>query len=510
MNQNIKNRLAELVRKNQQDKALVIITEYIKENPKDKNALLKASVLGFQLMDWDVAEKMMKKLSALVSEDDVGHWKRASDFYYKIGKLDKALECQRKIVGKNNPEELYKLGILYFKYFDFENAHKTFSKLNSEVPNEPQVLGILADIEHGNGEFVTSIEMYKKILKLEPVNDAAFNGIAKSTKFNHVDKELSDLAENILNSSQIPLEAKAQIHFSMGKMMNDCKLYYQAWEHYSKGNAIQSKLYPYLPELVENQVKEIQSIFVKELYLSKNDLGKNDCTPIFIIGMPRSGTTLLEQVLGTTGLLCEAGESLALNKAINKQFYNLKYPSELNRVDDDMFRRLADDYLSYLKHCHLNGDKRTVDKLPGNFLHLGILKKMFPNMKVINLMRNKKDCCLSVYFQMFANHMTFTNDLNAISHFYDIYSNMMEYWKQLFPDNIFDLSYEDLVSDFESQTKDLFSFLLLDWNENIQDFVNSRNSVHTPSSWQVRQGINTKAIGKSNRYTEYLEEFNLE
>ncbi len=486
--------------------ALNGLISFVTENPKDEQAQFLLSSWYFQSMDWENSEKSMVNLLRL-APDNLNYLDNAIGMYSQMSNFKAALKYQER-VAELKPDDSgiqYKLGMLYHRLFDFDSALKVFNQLVKKEGEHPQILGLIADIIHGFGRFEEAIEYYHRILKLEPNNEAAINGIVKSTKFKMIDNDLLTKAQRILRDNSVPKQAKAQIYFSLGKMYDDCKEYDNAWSNYRLANEIQSSLYPYNQSALVQQIAQFKEIYNAKFFTDNNWQGNESVAPIFIVGMPRSGTTLLEQVLEHSGMVCAGGESLALNKAINKQFYKIRYPDELGKADSEIFMRLAKDYENYYINCHLSGDMRSIDKLPGNFLHLGLLKKMFPKMKVINLSRNKLDCCLSVYFQMFADHMTFTTDTKNISSFYDTYLETMDYWKTLFPENIFDLSYEDLVSDFETNTKALFEFLELDWNKNVGDFVDSKNSVQTPSSWQVRQGINTKSVGRSKQYESFLK-----
>lgn len=499
------NSFIEIAKNGDGKKALSKLEMFVKDNPKNESAIFLLSSWLFQSMEWESSANYMESLLT-ISPTNKAYIENAIGMYLQMSDFKKALNYQEKLVkiDEKNDQEKYKLGMLYHRLFDFDSALKVLKELEIRMPDQPQLLGVIADILHGFGDFKNAIIYYNKILAIDSHNEAAFNGIVKSSKFKHIDSELVSLSERILNNPSVSKEAKAQVHFSLGKMYDDCKEFEKSWSSYTKANEIQSKLFPYNHQSLEIQIAKIKSIYNKHYFTNELIKGDDSVSPIFIVGMPRSGTTLLEQVLEHSGNVCAGGESLALNKAINKRFYNIRYPEELNIAPNTIFKDLAGDYINYFKNCHLNGDKRSIDKLPGNFLHLGLLKKMFPNMKVINLSRNKLDCSLSIFFQMFSNHMTFTSNLKHISSFYDTYIDTMKYWNSIFPENIFNLEYEDFVQNFESNTKQLFKFLELDWNENVGNFVESKNSVQTPSSWQVRQGINSKSVGRSENYKKYL------
>lgn len=498
-------KIVELAKKGQGSEALEQLKEFVKESPNDVQALFMLASWSFQSMNWQDAEYYMERL--VNSEpNNLNFLTNIVGMYMKMSNYKKAIKYQVQIVGINpeNLENRYNLGMLYHRIFDFDNALKEFNFVHEQAPNNTQVLGVIADMTHGSGDFEEAKLYYKKILQIDPFSDAAINGIVKSSKYSLESEEILTYASKLLDSSKVKKESKAQVYLSLAKMYDDCKLYDEAWKNYCLGNEIMVKLYPFDAASLQNQIKQIKAVFNAPFFNDSTKIGDVEHSPIFIVGMPRSGTTLLEQILEHSGETCAGGESIALNAAINREFYNIRYPDELNKADSDIYLKLADDYLTFFKNCHLDGDKTPLDKLPGNFLHLGLIKKIFPNVKIINLTREKDDCTLSIFFQMFAKHMSFTTDLKSIGEFYDIYLDIMRYWNSLFPENILNINYEDLVSDFESNTKKIYSFLNIEWNESVGNFVNSKNSVQTPSSWQVRQGVNTKSIGRSANYRKFL------
>jgi tetratricopeptide (TPR) repeat protein len=500
---NFENILA-LAKQGEKEQALKEIELFIENHPSDEQALYYASAWNFQAMHWEVAEQFMVQLVDL-KPNNMNYLQNIIGMYMNMSNIKKAIDYQKKLLKltNNDMSQQYQLALMYHKLFDFENALQILNEIEKNASENVQVLGVIGDILHGFGKFSQAISYYERILRLDSFNEAAFNGIIKSKKFTEADDELLKLSDKLLNSNHLSEEAKAQVYKGLGKMYDDAKIYDKAWECFHKGNEIQSGLFPYNHQAVINQVETLKKSFTKTL-MDNGEHSSTASSPILIVGMPRSGTTLLEQLIENTGKICAGGESPALNKAINRRLYAVRYPDEISQITSDMYNQLSSDYSNYFKNCHINGEHRSVDKLPGNFFHLGLLKKMFPNIKIINLSRNKYDCCLSIYFQMFANHMSFTTKIEDISRFYDVYEDIMGYWNDLFPENIFNLSYEDLVQNFELKTKELYTFLDLEWTEKIGDFAKSKNSVQTPSSWQVRQGINTKSINRFKNYEKYL------
>lgn len=504
MTAKLKQQINELAQKGQHKEVYQLLKQAIEQDNFDEAILYQASVYAFRLMNYEDAITYMEKLLKQTN-DDPRYVAGAVDLFLHAGLGKRAIELQNKLEISGSPEQMYKLAMLHYRIFDFESAKTVFEQLSKLAPNSAQVEGMLADMSHGKGDFSDAINKYQQILSYEPTNEAALYGLVKSTKFKQVDNAVIESANAILDNTTITKGAKSQVHYSLAKMYDDCGDTDNAWSHYTQANKLQAEVEPHDAAELEKQIELIKKVFTPELQSKFADSGQKQASPIFIVGMPRSGTTLLEQVLENTGVICGAGESLAFNKGLNRRFFDIEYPAQIDKAPPEMFELMGQDYLDFIANNHVKGDLRTVDKLPGNFLNLGTLKLMFPNMKVINLVRNKMDNALSIFFQYFSNSMTFTTDFNHILHYREIYESTMAHWREQFPENIYDLHYEDFVGDFDNQTRALFEFLELEWTDQVKDFVNSKNVVTTPSSWQVRQGINKNAIGRFEKYREKVE-----
>ncbi|MFY8272666.1 tetratricopeptide repeat-containing sulfotransferase family protein [Pseudoalteromonas sp. SSDWG2] len=495
-----------LFNKGAHQKSIEELEQLSAEYPNEGKVILQLAFNHFKLMDWPKANNYIEKLVRQFGSQEY-YLHCAVDFYLQTSQYLKAIPVQERICeDKGDHNQKHKLAMLYIKSFAHDKAHGLYKEILANKPDDIYAIGVLADIEHGDGNFSQAIDLYKHILDIQPNSATALYGIVKSTKFKNVDTHIEKIATQIIENALVGDDQKIEAHMALGKMYDDCNMHDKAWLHWSQGNSLQSKLFPYDGKQVDEQVKLIKESFTSELLSKYQHKGNQDVSPIFIVGMPRSGTTLLEQVLERSGCICAAGESPALNKAVNGRLYNIRFPQDIGLAPASLFADLASDYLDYIANCHVEGKLRSVDKLPGNFLYLGLLKLMFPNMKVINMKRNKQDNALSIFANMFSNHMTFTNTLEGIAHMQELHDDMMEHWQGIFSDNILSLDYEEFVSNFETQAREVFDFTGLEWNDSVVDFVNSKNKVFTPSSYQVRQGINTKAINRSDPYLKKLAE----
>ena len=236
----------------------------------------------------------------------------------------------------------------------------------------------------------------------------------------------------------------------------------------------------------------------------------NDSTPIFIIGLPRSGSTLVEQVLSNHSEVFGAGEIPLLQNLIKKYFFSANNITDENKKEylEKNFKVIGETYLSQMKEKSLNA-KKVTDKFPYNFKYIGIIKILFPNAKIVHCIRNLQDNCLSIFKTKFANlsENKWSYNLKEIISYYKMYKDLMDYWKKLIPDYIYDISYEKLINNNLSEIKNLSAFCKLNWEENLTKFYQNKRSVDTASALQVRKPIYKTSINYWKNFEKRLIQF---
>ena len=229
--------------------------------------------------------------------------------------------------------------------------------------------------------------------------------------------------------------------------------------------------------------------------------------PVFILGMPRSGTTLVEQILSSHALVHGAGEILALTgvavSIVQQLGYADPYPQCMSLFDEKMAEEYSARYLQELT-LHSSTAVRITDKLPGNFLRIGLIKTLFPDARIIHCQRNPLDNCISLFFHYFQNYKH-SFELTELGQYYLDYQRIMSHWQKLFPGEIFTVQYEELVVDQERISKQLIDYLGLEWDENCLDFHNNERVVMTPSNIQVRQPMYKNSINRWKPYEKHLQ-----
>ena len=449
--------------------------------------------------------------------------------------LNRAMEKDAEI-----PSVLHALGIIYMSRSDYVQAKEYLQKAERLKPSDGHVRTNLAiTLSHLN-EHDPALEQAEKAVKLSPTDPIAhytlgriltdlgrmdeairrfektirqhktFGGaydlLARMKKFTSADQAFIDRTENILQQG-MPAHDRRCVHFALGKMYDDCKEWEKAFEHYRQANLLQKK--PFDAKHEKRQFKKMKKIFNASSLEQYQEFGHQSEVPVFIVGMPRSGTTLMERIVASHPRAAGAGElpefpnvSQAAAPSENLNQYVAKAQQNLTKEN---LHKLADRYLHVLMQGR-EGANRVVDKLPGNFFHVGMIATLFPNATIIHARRHPLDTGLSCYFQNFTD-VRWANDFKTIGEIHSFTDEVMDYWQHVLPDGaITEVIYEDLVEDTATQGRRLLEACGLTWDEKSLEFHREEGVVKTASFWQARQPIYKTSKMRWMNYAAHLGE----
>jgi tetratricopeptide (TPR) repeat protein len=372
-------------------------------------------------------------------------------------------------------------------------------------PNNPYFHHNIAGIYSRNGLVENAIHHFKKAIELKPDYGEAYQGLTESRSCEN-DFELLEKIENQLCSDYLPSLQTCYLHFAAAKIYADSMKYDAAFIHYLNANQSRKATFD-----VAKNTRETQnsiSYFTTEWFAARKEFGLYSHTPIFIVGMPRSGTTLTEQILSSHSQVFGAGELGDIASIISALRVTTKhkreYPMFLSETTEMDLLGFGSSYLQKLRRLS-NNMPRVIDKQPLNFKHIGLILLMFPNAKIIHTTRDPIDTCLSCFFQNFSNGQYYSFNLENLSAFYNNYQALMKHWHSIFPQKIYSLSYEGLVADQESATRDLLNFCDLPWEKECLSFHQNERQVTTASKFQVRQALYTGSLKRWQHYEKHLQ-----
>ena len=367
-------------------------------------------------------------------------------------------------------------------------------------PTSVEALSLLGELHADMGDFAQSETLFQRAIAIDPNFPFAFYALAAHRKMTHDDSSWLRGALALMEK-KLPLRHEINLRYALGKYFDDVKEYDTAFGNYHLANEL-SKRYgsTYDGSKLTARMDHIIERFGAEFMNRHQDGGASSEVPVFVIGMPRSGTSLTEQILASHPAVFGAGELTFWSAA----FAGLEKVGFEGLADPGVIRGMAHDYAARLTEMS-GGAQRVVDKLPDNFLHAGLIHAAFPRARIIHMQRNPIDTCLSIYFQNFFNMGPYADDLDNLAHYYREYRRVVAHWRTVLPaTTLLEVPYEGLVADQEGWTRKMLDFLGLPWDPKCLEFHETKRMVATSSKWQVRQKIHAASAGRWKNYQKFL------
>ncbi len=409
------------------------------------------------------------------------------------GTPDPALECQ--------------IGNALIELRQPEAAHEAYSRAETLAPGHiPALLGAGRALQQV-GQFEDAAEKYRAVIAAEPGNGLAWYQLASARQLEAGD-ELGRLRA-LAADPEHPEEVRESMHFAAGDVLDRLGEYDAAFAHYAAGNAMRSARNPFDLAGWRAQTDRLIELFDAEFFKQRKGFGDPGDLPVFVLGMPRSGTTLTEQILASHPEAHGAGELYELEDTVRRARLALPdnaaeaaYPGFFAALAEEDSARLGADHIARLRACDESA-ARVVDKMPGNFARLGAIALLLPGAQVVHTRRNAVDTCLSCYFQNFRS-LEFTFDLEVLGGFFRDYLRLMAHWEKALPLEIFDLRYEDLTGDPEPWSRKLVAHTGLAWDDACLAYHKGARPIATASTWQARQPVYTTSVERWKRYEKHL------
>lgn len=423
---------------------------------------------------------------------------------HKVQKFNLSLDAYKKSLklDPNHNQTIINYAAVYHEIGNYNEAEKLYKLAIENEPKNSEVynnIGVLYG-EIGNKE--EAIKSYRKALDLDPNQYKVFRHLCSTGEIKITDPTFVRMKK--LFDKAIPDEDKTLIGFGLGFIYDKNKDYKKAFRYIDKANEIQNNKINYTSDIIK--IKE-ETIHQYEKLLKKQFSFYDDNKPIFIVGMPRSGTSMIEKVLGNNSNVDEMGELVTLNNIITaKRKNNVNWPMNISTLDQEDINEFRNEYMRVIHEINPKVKEIFIDKMPGNFLHIGLIKKIFPDSIIINTTRDPLDTCLSIYFLKFPDKHRYSFNLKNLGEYYINYKNIMSFWKKKFPNEIYSLNYEKFINNPKEETKNLYKFCKLNYEENNERFDLNKKITRTASSHQVREKINKKSFKRWKNYKEELKE----
>jgi len=490
------------------DEATVCLNEVLKLSPNMASAYVELGNIKVKQDDFIGAREDFDRALQI----DV----KTSDAYFGLGVLEQEVGDHKKAIDlfekalKFNSKSVLALCALANSLANLtkkDEAKILYRKALKIDKNNIEAQSSLALIYNFNAEYDKAVKLIDPLLKRKIVHSTLGIAFAQSCKHSDRCQEAVEYIDIILKKPRLSRSEISGLNFAAGKVLDGMNKYDEAFSHYKNGNEAEIFLYDSIANT--QYINDIIKTFTPALFMNIPVSQNRGKQPVFIVGMPRSGTSLTEQILAAHSNVYAAGELDTLFNASSQMKQELDggkpYPFYVENLSQDNIDDMSNTYLKKLSDFSAKEDYIT-DKMPHNFYLVGMIQMLFPNAKIIHCMRDPMDTCLSIYFQDFsAIHKYAKNLFNIGTHYYQ-YQRLMNHWKQVLSIPILDVHYEELVSDQEVVTRRILEFCGLEWEDCCLQFHNVKRTIDTASVDQVRQPLYTKSVKRWKHYEKHLDE----
>ena len=478
----------------------------LKQDKNNIDALRLLGLLAFKTKDYEIAERLFLKVLQLDPSFSLA-WDNLAKLYRIQNKLLKSIPAFENLIklDPRNFEALVSLGTVFIKLSKYHEGIKLYEESLKIKPENPRVYLSLGHALKTIGERKKSEAAYQNAIKYFSLSGEAYWSLANLKTYEFSDKEIINM-ESSLTKNIHPNEM-TQMHFALGKAYESKRQFDKSFEHYAEGNWQQRKQISYNAEDYKISIDELIDFFDKNKNLFNLKAQSNFDDPIFILGLPRSGSTMIEQILSSHSLIegtQELPNILTISRDIKLIDQKKGYPHNLLGLDQSSFDDLGKKYIDETKWAR-SSTPYFIDKMPNNFVHIGLIKLILPKAKIIDARRNPMDTCFSCFKQYFAKGQHFTYDLDDIARYYKDYVRLMDYWKQLFPEEIFTINYEQVIDNPNDRIRDLLEFCNVKFEDSCINFHKSKRPVKTASSEQVRQPMYKTGLDYWKNYSNNLD-----
>ena len=473
-----------------------------------------------------------KKIVEITPQDAIAHY-NLGNTYRELAKFSKAEESYKKAISlkKNFSEAYYNLGIVLKNNSKLEDAEKCYKQAIHLKPDFAEAYNNLGTVLENLGKLNESEINYRKAIALKPNFPETYNNLGTNLEqqgklndakkyfekailinpgFANAHRQLSlikkfdkyddhfDLIQKLYLDKNISDQNLCHVNFSLAKIHEDLENYEKAFKHFKEGNHIQKKIIKYNIDKDVQLFNQIKLNFKKK-NATKIQLIKNDITPIFIIGMPRSGTTLVEQIISSHSKITGLGELPFVSQ------FGFSIVKGLSEYSKDSISKFRDNYLEKLRHL-ANGNLHISDKMPQNFLYIDLIVASFPEAKILHVKRNPAAVCWANYKQWFrSKDLGYSYSIDDIIEYHRLYEDLMKFWNKHFKNIIYEVDYEALTINYEDEIKKLIKYLGLDWEEACLSPEENDRNVSTASNIQIRNKIFKGSSQKWKKYKPFLK-----
>jgi tetratricopeptide (TPR) repeat protein len=429
----------------------------------------------------------------------------------ELKRFDDALASYDKAIAlkPDFPEAYNNRGIVLRELQCWDKAVASLETAVALKPDLADAYNNIGSVLGDLGQLQQAQEWYRQAIRLDPGLATVYANLADLKKFTEGDPDLAAMEALAVKADGLTQTDRIQLDFALGKAYDDLKDYKRSFTHLLAGNAAKRATISYDEMATFAQFDRIEAVFTRQLIGQKSGGGDPSHLPILVVGMPRSGTSLIEQIIASHPMVHGAGELRTFNDVVltvqEPAGQTIPYPEFVPALDPAALRKIGERYVAELRKLAANAERIT-DKMPANYYFVGLIHLALPNAKIIHSIRNPVDTCVSCFSKLFTGEQNHTYDLAELGRYHKHYERLMTHWRRVLPEqSILDVRYEDVIGDFEGQARRIIAYCGLPWDPRCLAFYKTNRPVRTASAAQVRQPIYTTAVGRWRDYEEYLK-----
>ena len=489
--------------------AEALVRRHLLQNGDDIEGMRLLAQIGMKLDVLDDAELLLESVLERAPDYRPARYDYAQVLLQRH-KHRQAREQIRMLREADPDERAYRIteATLATELGECERALGEYRELLGETPDHAELHLSMAHTLKTLGRQADAVESYRRAAQARPGYGDAYWSLANLKTYRFTEAELAAM-RSAEAAPRTPLTDRFHLCFALGKALEDRGEYADSFAYYERGNALKKAECRYRPEFIERNTRLQIEVCTAELFAARRGSGSSSEAPIFIVGLPRAGSTLIEQILashsqveGTMELSDIPRLAQSLQGRESRQD-RPRYPGVLAELRAEDFRRFGERYLADTQ-LYRSGKPRFIDKMPNNFRHIGLMHLILPNARIIDARRSAMACCFSNFKQLFASGQQFTYSFEDIARYYRTYVELMAHWERVLPGKVLRVQHEALVGDFEPQVRRILDFCGLEFEPACLEFHKTARRVHTASSEQVRRPINTEGLEQWRHFEPWL------
>ena len=478
----------DLMYEGQLHKAEAVCRQFLQNERHHPEAMMLLAEIGVRLKVYHDAEFLLESCVELYPDNE-----RAASAYQsllgKLGKYPQGAAFARKRLEKQPENTAVQIALAnaLVGIGELQEAISIYRALLNDMADRPAVWLSLGHAYKANGDLDKAIDAYRKSAQYMPDFGDAYWSLANTKTYTFSPEDIAAMSD-MQKRSSTSLDDRVHLSFALGKAYEDKKRYRDSFKHYERGNHLKRRTLQFSIKRIENAMAAQQQACPASLF-DNNHAGCQSADPIFIVGLPRAGSTLLEQILASHSRVdgtMELHDILGIASRLSGQ--RTPYPYNLGDLSDEDCKKLGEMYIEQTRD-YRQGAPFFIDKMPNNFIHIGLIKRILPNAKIIDARRDPVACCFSGFKQLFGDGQEFSYTLSDIGRYYRAYESLMDHWHSVLPGQILTVKHEDVLDDLEGQVRRILDYCNLDFEAQCLKFYETKRVIKTPSSEQVRQPL---------------------